>query len=315
MTKLMQFEYEIRYRKGSDNTAGDALSRVPAPVFYALASFVVPLELVGWIKAFWAEDPYVQKIITEKEEDPTSHVKFSWVNGELRRKGKLVVGSDLVLRAQILNLFHASALGGHLGALVTYKRASAVVYWPKLSKEVREFVRGGSLTLDGISPRNGWPIRGEKPHTWAQWLRLVEYWYNTSFHSTIKLTPFEALYGYEPLLHVPYLPGDSNIEAVDIALRDREEKIALLKANLERPAVRMQNQANKNIVDREYAIGELILLKLQKYRQKSIWGKHHKFGSKYFGPYQIVDQIGQVAYRLNLPATTAIHNVFHVSLL
>ena len=62
---------------------------------------------------------------------------------------------------------------------------------------------------------------GEKPHTWSRWLGLAEYWYNTTYHSSIKMTPFEALYGYAPPLHVPYFPGDSNVEAVDLALRHR----------------------------------------------------------------------------------------------
>ena len=72
----------------------------------------------------------------------------------------------------------------------------------------------------------------EKPHSWSHWLGLAEYWYNTSYHSSIKMTPFEALYGYAPPLHVPYLPGDSNVEAVDVALRDREKMITILKKSI-----------------------------------------------------------------------------------
>ena len=40
---------------------------------------------------------------------------------------------------------------------------------------------------------------GDKPHKWVEWLPLVEYWFNTNFHTAIKLTLFEALYGYSPL--------------------------------------------------------------------------------------------------------------------
>lgn len=36
----------------------------------------------------------------------------------------------------------------------------------------------------------------EKPKTWKQWLPLAEWWYNSSFHTTMKFTPFKALYGY-----------------------------------------------------------------------------------------------------------------------
>ncbi|KAL1533393.1 hypothetical protein AAHA92_33281 [Salvia divinorum] len=129
------------------------------------------------------------------------------------------------------------------------------------------------------------------------------------------MTPFEALYGYAPPLHVPYLPGDSQVEAVDIALRDREEMISLLKGNLQKAAIRLQRQADKHRVDRSYEIGDWVWLKLQAYRQKSIRGIHHKFEPKFFGPYQILDKIGKVAYKLNLPPSAAIHKMFHASLL
>lgn len=36
----------------------------------------------------------------------------------------------------------------------------------------------------------------DKPARWAHWLPFAEWWYNTSYHTTIKLTPFEALYGF-----------------------------------------------------------------------------------------------------------------------
>ena len=137
---------------------------------------------------------------------------------------------------------------------------------------------------------------GEKPHSWAQWLGLEEYWYNTSFHTSVMMTPFEALYGYAPPLHVPYLLGDSQIEAVDIALRDREDMIHLLKQNLEKVAARMKRQADKHREDKEYSIGDWVWLKLQTYRQKSIDEKHQEFETKFYGPYQIQDKVGKVAY-------------------
>ena len=77
----------------------------------------------------------------------------------------------------------------------------------------------------------------------------------------------------------------------------------------------MKKQADQGRHDKEYAIGDWVWLKLQDYRRKSITGQHHKFDPKFYGPYQIIDKIGKVAYKLSLPTTAAIHDVFHVSLL
>lgn len=48
---------------------------------------------------------------------------------------------------------------------------------------------------------------GTRRHDWAKWLTLAEYWHNTNFHSAIKMTPFEALYGYKALRLLSYIPG------------------------------------------------------------------------------------------------------------
>jgi hypothetical protein len=47
----------------------------------------------------------------------------------------------------------------------------------------------------------------EKKNQWAQWLPLVEWWYNTSYHTATHMTPFEAVYGQNPPSILSYLPG------------------------------------------------------------------------------------------------------------
>ncbi|MCI23877.1 hypothetical protein A2U01_0045060 [Trifolium medium] len=76
----------------------------------------------------------------------------------------------------------------------------------------------------------------------------------------------------------------------------------------------MVQQANKRRSDRHFDIGDFVYLKLQPYRQMSLRKQgYHKLRPKFYGPFKILDKIGNVAYQLELPATTDIHNVFHVS--
>ncbi|KAA3461254.1 polyprotein [Gossypium australe] len=52
-------------------------------------------------------------------------------------------------------------------------------------------------------------MSGERHSDWVLWLPLAEWWYNTTYHSAIQTTSCEALYGQEPLHHIPYLAGSS----------------------------------------------------------------------------------------------------------
>jgi hypothetical protein len=58
----------------------------------------------------------------------------------------------------------------------------------------------------------------EKKNQWAQWLPLVEWWYNTSYHTATRMTPFEAVYRQKPPSVLSYLPGASKVQAVDLQL-------------------------------------------------------------------------------------------------
>ena len=72
------------------------------------------------------------------------------------------------------------------------------------------------------------------PHTWSKWLVLAKYWYNTNYHTILEMTHFQALYGIQPPLHIPYLSGDFLIAAVDPFLKEKEDMIKVLQFQLKR---------------------------------------------------------------------------------
>jgi len=154
----------------------------------------------------------------------------------------------------------------------------------------------------------------DRPQLWSKWLALAEYWYNTNYHSSSRMTPFEIVYGQVPPVHLPYLPGESKVAVVARSLQEREDMLLFLKFHLMRAQHRMKQFADQHRTEREFEIGDYVYVKLQPYRQQSVVMRaNQKLSPKYFGPYKIIDRCGEVAYKLALPSYSQVHPVFHVS--
>ena len=156
----------------------------------------------------------------------------------------------------------------------------------------------------------------DRPHRWVEWLPLAEFWFNTSFHISLKLTPFEALYGFPPPKLQAYILGTTRVDALDTLLSQRQVMLDTLKGNLIVAQDRMKFYVDKHRQDRSFQVGDWVFLKLQPHRQKTLAYKGRwKLSPHYFGPFQVLQKIGTVSYKLALPPESKIHLVFHVSCL
>ena len=130
------------------------------------------------------------------------------------------------------------------------------------------------------------------------------------------MTPYEAVYGKPPPVFLPYTPHSSLVQAVDMVLRNRDQILHILQENLHMARNCMKQQADQHHYERTFQVGDMVFLCLQPYKQSSLKIKgHQNLAPKFYGPYKVLQKIGSVAYKLELPSSSHIQPVFHVSCL
>ena len=148
---------------------------------------------------------------------------------------------------------------------------------------------------------------------WVSLLASAEFAYNNAVQSSTKVSPFYAMYGYNPRMSFEDKPDSRSISqpAEDHALHLREVMKAM-KDELIRSQARQQKYHNKHTKEVSFEVGEKVWLNRKNIRTKR---PSTKLDWKMIGPFRIVEKHGRNAYKLDLPPSYRIHDVFHVSLL
>nr|KYP48073.1 Transposon Ty3-G Gag-Pol polyprotein [Cajanus cajan] len=149
---------------------------------------------------------------------------------------------------------------------------------------------------------------------WEEVLSLVEFTYNNRFHASIGMAPFEALYGKRcrtPLCW--YQDGETVVVGPELILQTTE-KVKMIQERMKTAQSRQKSYADKRRKPLEFVEGEHVFLKVTPISGVGRALKARKLTPRFVGPYQIIQRVGSVAYRLALPPSLSnLHDVFHVS--
>ena len=92
--------------------------------------------------------------------------------------------------------------------------------------------------------------------------------------------------------------------------------MATIRKRLKAASDRQKSYADLKRKDIEYEVGDKVFLKVSPWRKILRFGKKGKLSPRFIGPYEVLERIGPVVYRLALPPELIkLHDVFHVSML
>ena len=151
---------------------------------------------------------------------------------------------------------------------------------------------------------------------WDYYLPLIEFSYNNNFYSSIGMAPFEALYGRKCRSPVCWVePGKKQFKGPEL-IREAMEKVSMIIDWMRTALSRQKSYADPKRKDVHFAVSDHIFLKVSPMRGIMRFGKRGKLSPRFIDPFEILEKIGNVAYRLALPPNMShVHSIFHILML
>jgi len=136
------------------------------------------------------------------------------------------------------------------------------------------------------------------PEKWDKCLKLDEFSYNNSNQESIRMAPFEALYGQKCRMPLNWVEvGGHGYFGPDF-IKEAREKVNIIRSHLKAAQSRQKFYADKRRRPLEFAARDYVYLKVSPMRGVHRFGVHGKLAPRYVGPYQLLQQCGPIAYRL-----------------
>nr|GEX67053.1 retrotransposon protein, putative, Ty3-gypsy subclass [Tanacetum cinerariifolium] len=293
---LKDYDTNIQYHPGKANVVANALSRKSG----MLANLSIEPEIIKDLER---------------------------MDIELCIRDRLCVPSDPTLREDVLSEAHISLLSIHPGFTKMYGDLKQHFWWNGMTQDIATY-KWDDISMNFVTglPRTQkkndaiWvvvdcltksahflPIRKDFSISrladifQQEIVRLHEFAYNNSWHANIKAVPYELLYGRKCRAPVCWNEvGERVIEGPEL-IEVTNEKVVVTKEKLKEARSRQKSYADRHRRSLEFNPGDHVFLKVSSCRGVRRFGIKRKLSPRFIGPFEILDRVGKVSYRLALP--------------
>nr|GEW64937.1 putative reverse transcriptase domain-containing protein [Tanacetum cinerariifolium] len=215
-----------------------------------------------------------------------------------------------------MNEAYKSKYSIHPGADKMYYNLRDRYWWPGMKKDIVVYVskcltcskvkaehqRPSSLLQqpDILSMQEALGTRLDM-RSWDVHLSLVEFSYNNSYHYNMRCAPFKALYGRKCRSPIMWAEVREGLLIGPELVQETTEKISQIKNRLMVARDSQKSYADKRRKPLEFSVGDYVLLKVLPWKGVVRIRKKGKLAPRFVGPFEIIEKVGPVAYRLDLP--------------
>ncbi|GJS33945.1 putative reverse transcriptase domain-containing protein [Tanacetum coccineum] len=263
---LSDYDCETRYHPRKENVLADALSRKERikPLRVRALVMTIGLNLPKRILNAQAE--------ARKEENPVTEDLCGMIkklkprtNGTLYLRNGSWIHYFGDLRALIMYELHKLKYSIHPRSDKMYQDLKKLYWWPNMKAEISTYVK------------------------------------SSSYHTSIKAAPFEALYDCKCRSLVCWAEvGDTQLTGLEI-VHETTEKIIQIKKRIQAARDRQKRYADRRYKPFEFQVGDKVMLKVSLWKGVIRFGKREKLNPRYIRPFKVLAKVGTVAYRLELP--------------
>ncbi|GJX90659.1 putative reverse transcriptase domain-containing protein [Tanacetum coccineum] len=283
---LSDYDCNIRYHPGKANVVADALSRKEREPPLRVRALVMTIGL-NLPKQILDAQTEAQKLENIKSKDVGGMLVENSKDPEKFRTKKLEPHADGTLCLQELVTLETDPID-----------KVAIMY-------LKEVVTRHGIPLSIICDRD---LR----KGWVSHLPLVVFSHNNSYHASIKAAPFEALYGQKFRSPVCWAEvGEVQLTGPDI-VQETTEKIVQIKQRMQAAHDRQKSYTDLKRKPIEFQVGDKVMLKVSPWKGVVRFGKRGKLNPRYVGPFKVLERVGDVSYKLDLPEELSrVQNTFH----
>ncbi|GJY05825.1 putative reverse transcriptase domain-containing protein [Tanacetum coccineum] len=344
---LSDYDCEIRYHPGKANVVADALSRKDRePIRVRSLVMTVHTNLPERILNAQTNAMKEENVKAENLGRLIKPIFEARSDGIQCFEGRIWLPLFGGLRDLIMHESHKSKYSIHPGSDKMYQDLKKLYWWPNMKAEIATYV-SKCLTCAKVKAEQ------QKPSSLLQQPEIPEWkWEKITmdFVSGLPRTPsgYDSIWVIRQLVYIKILEiaarSDGNptryehrLPPIDIwskqenysdagghvasmqlerapeLVRETTERIVQIKNRLLTARSRQKSYADVRRKPMEFQVGDMVMLKVSPWKGVIRFGKRGKLSPQYIGPFKIIERIGPVAYKLELPdKLCGIHSTFHV---